>query len=170
MKILLLILTIFFSFSGRGQISTYPVIDMHLHVYSADGRWKEHIPNPITGQPMTADNPQKHYDATMAEIKKWNYQKAVISGNDTTTAYTWKAKNPDLFITGLAFDLENLPDTNWLRAAFESAKIKVLGEIGVQYNGVAPDSSILEPYYSLAERYDIPVAIHIVPGPQGAPV
>ena len=169
MRIFPLILSISFSFYGKGQNITYPVIDMHLHVYTEDGRWKAHIPNPRTGQPMTADNPQKHYAATMAEMKKWNYKKAVISGDDTTAEYLWKNKNPDLFITGLAFRLDNLPDTNWLRGAFESGKIEVLGEIYVQLDGVAPDSLILEPYYSLAEIYDIPVAIHIGPGPQGAP-
>jgi len=169
MRTLLLALLIFLSFYAMGQTMTYAVIDMHLHVYSEDGRWNAHIPNPRTGQAMIADNPQKHYDATMVEMKKWNYKKAVISGDDTAAEFLWKNKNPDLFITGLAFRANNLPDTNWLRSAFERGKIKVLGEIYVQLDGVAPDSSILEPYYSLAERYDVPVAIHIGPGPQGAP-
>jgi predicted TIM-barrel fold metal-dependent hydrolase len=169
MKTLFFALLILLSLYTTAQPETYQVIDMHLHVYSEDGRWNAHIPNPRTGQPMIADNPQKHYDATMAEMKKWNYKKAVISGDDTTSVFLWKDKNPDLFITGLAFRLNNLPDTNWLRNAFEKGKIKVLGEIYVQLDGVAPDSLILEPYYSLAERYDIPVGIHIGPGPQGAP-
>ena len=169
MKTLFFALLILLSLYTTGQPETYQVIDMHLHVYSEDGRWNAHIPNPRTGQAMIADNPQKHYDATMVEMKKWNYKKAVISGDDTAAEFLWKNKNPDLFITGLAFRANNLPDTNWLRSAFERGKIKVLGEIYVQLDGVAPDSSILEPYYSLAERYDVPVAIHIGPGPQGAP-
>jgi uncharacterized protein len=144
------------------------VIDMHLHVYTEDARWTQHIPNPVTGKPLTADNAQKHYEATMTEMKKWNYRKAVISG-DTTAQWLWKKRNPEMFITGLGLRGQNLPDTLWLRDAFKTGKIEVLGEIAVQYDGIAPDSSILEPYYALAEEYDIPVAIHIGPGPPGAP-
>jgi hypothetical protein len=36
----------------------------------------------------------------MTQMKKWNYQKAVISG-DTTAQWLWKKRNPELFITGL---------------------------------------------------------------------
>jgi hypothetical protein len=144
------------------------VIDMHMHVYTDDARWQYHVPNPVTGKPLTADNRQKHYEATLAEMKKWNYRKAVISG-DTTAQWLWKKRNPDLFITGLEMDGNNLPDTAWLRDAFKTGKVKVLGEIAVQYDGIAPDSSILEPYYALAEEYNIPIAIHIGPGPPGAP-
>jgi len=140
---------------------------VHLHVYSEDNRWKYKVPNPVTGNPLTADDPEKHYQATMNEMKKWNYQKAVISG-DTTAQWLWKKRNPELFITGLAFDGTGLPDTAWLREAFKSGKVQILGEVAVQFQGISPDSSIMEPYYELAEEYDIPLAIHIGPGPQGA--
>lgn len=155
--------------TGFSQLPGYPVIDMHVHVYSQDGRWSAHVPNPATGKPLTADNAEKHYNATLAEMKKWNYRKAVISG-DTAAQWLWKAKNPDLFITGFEFgDNIALPDTAWLRRAFKSQKVQVLGEIGVEYEGIAPDSNIMEPYYALAEEYDIPLAIHMGPGPPGAP-
>ncbi len=35
-----------------------------------------------------------------------------------------------------------------------------MGEIGVQYDGMAPNSKELEPYFSLAEEFDVPVLIH----------
>ena len=168
MKTFNLCIAVFFSVQSFSQAYKDSVIDMHMHVYSNDVRWKHHVPNPVTRKPLTADNPQKHYDATMAEMKKWNYSKAVISG-DTAAMWLWKNRNPGLFITGLDVSGGNLPDTAWLRNAFKTGRVKVLGEIAVQYNGISPDSSILEPYYSLAEEYDIPVAIHIGPGPQCAP-
>lgn len=146
----------------------YPVIDMHMHVYSTDARWTHHVPNPITGKPLTADNFEKHYAATVAEMKKWNYKKAVISG-DTTAQWLWKKRLPDLIIAGMEMDGRNMPDLNWLREAFKTGKVQVLGEIAVQYDGIAPDSSIMEPYYALAEEFDVPIAIHIGPGPPGAP-
>lgn len=168
MKILFTIIICVCASRGISQQLPYPVIDMHMHVYSEDERWGMHIPNPRTGQSMTADNPQKHYNATMAEMKKWNYKKAVISGDDTAAIDLWKSRNPELFISGIAFHADNMPDTNWLKRAIERGKIKVIGEVYVQYDGIAPDSSVLEPYYSIAERYDIPFGIHIGPGPQGA--
>ena len=73
----------------------YPVIDMHMHVFSSDPRWTTHMPTPISNRPMTADDAQKHYDETMAEMKKWNYKKAMISG-DTAAEWLWKSKNPTL--------------------------------------------------------------------------
>lgn len=139
-----------------------------MHVYTQDMRWTYHVPNPVTGRPLTADNAQKHYDDTKTQMNKWNYRKAVISG-DSMALWLWKKRDPELFITGLELHGKNLPDTLWVRDAFKTGKIKVLGEIAVQYDGMAPDSSILEPYYALAEEYDIPVGIHMGPGPPGAP-
>lgn len=166
--------TIFFLIVFASSVNCYcqtfkdTVIDMHMHVYTQDERWTYHVANPVTGRPITADNAQKHYDATMAQITKWNYHKAVISG-DTAAQWLWKKHNPELFITGLGLRGQNLPDVLWLTDAFKTGKIQVLGEIAVQYDGIAPDSSIMEPYYALAEEYDIPVAIHMGPGPPGAP-
>ena len=168
MRALLGLIIVASSLRCYGQTFKDTVIDMHMHVYTKDERWTYHVANPVTGKPLTADNAQKHYEATMTQMKKWNYQKAVISG-DTTAQWLWKKRNPELFITGLGLRGDNLPDTTWLRDAFESGKIQVFGEIAVQYDGIAPDSSILEPYYALAEEYDIPVAIHMGPGPPGAP-
>jgi predicted TIM-barrel fold metal-dependent hydrolase len=45
--------------------------------------------------------------------------------------------------------------------------MRVLGEIGTQYYGIAPDDQRLEPYWQLAEELDLPVGIHIGPGPPG---
>jgi predicted TIM-barrel fold metal-dependent hydrolase len=42
-----------------------------------------------------------------------------------------------------------------------------LSEITTQYAGIAPDDSRLEPYFALAEELDIPVGIHLGPGPPG---
>ena len=168
MKAIFILWAGFLSLDGISQAFTDTVIDMHVHVYSNDRRWTMHIPNPATGKPLTADNAQKHYDATMAEMKKWNYKKAVISG-DTAAQWLWKKRNPELFITGMVLDDDHYPDTAWLRDAFKTGKVQVLGEIGIQYDGMSPADKKMEPYYALAEEYDIPVAIHMGPGPPAAP-
>ena len=110
------------------QSIKYPVIDVHVHVYSKDVRWEYHVPNPVTKKPLTADNAQKHYEATMAEMKKWNYKKAVISG-DTAAQWLWKKRNPEFFITGLSIDSDFTPDLVWLEEAFKTGKVQVVVKI-----------------------------------------
>jgi predicted TIM-barrel fold metal-dependent hydrolase len=167
MKKTITIYVLFLTVNSYCQETSYPIIDMHIHAYTQDARWNRHVPNPKTGKPLTADNSQKQYDSTLWQMKKWNYKKAMISG-DTAAVARWKENQPELFIPGLLIDGINLPDTNWLKDAFITKKIQVLGEIEVQYDGIAPDSSIMKPYFALAERYDIPVAIHMGPAFPGA--
>jgi predicted TIM-barrel fold metal-dependent hydrolase len=60
------------------------------------------------------------------------------------------------------------PSIAELRRLHAAGMLKVLGELTFQYAGIAPDDPQIEPYYALAEELDIPVAIHIGPGPPGA--
>src|SRR3712207_6385006 len=43
-----------------------------------------------------------------------------------------------------------------------------MGEIGTQNMGIAPNDPRLEPYFALAEEFDVPVFIHTAG--QGAPI
>lgn len=45
----------------------------------------------------------------------------------------------------------------------------MLGEVVNQYAGIEPGDSQVEPYWTVAEDLDIPVQIHVGPGPPGAP-
>jgi hypothetical protein len=62
----------------------------------------------------------------------------------------------------------DLPDLAWLRGELRAGRIKALGEVSPQYEGMSPTDARLEPYWSLAEEFDVPVAIHMGPGPPGA--
>jgi hypothetical protein len=61
----------------------------------------------------------------------------------------------------------DLPDLGWLRSQVRAGRIRVFGEIGAQYLGMAPNDPRLEPYYALAEELDVPVGIHLGIGPPG---
>ena len=63
---------------------------------------------------------------------------------------------------------QDLPDLSWVRAELQAGRIKALGELIPQYFGMFPDDQRLEPYWQLAEEFDIPVALHLGPGPPGA--
>ena len=62
----------------------------------------------------------------------------------------------------------DFPDVAWLRRELEAGHIKAFGELSPQYEGISPQDSRFEPYWQLAEEFDIPVAIHMGPGPPGA--
>jgi hypothetical protein len=38
----------------RNEQSRLPIIDVHVHAYAKDERWVFKVPNPRSGQPMTA--------------------------------------------------------------------------------------------------------------------
>jgi predicted TIM-barrel fold metal-dependent hydrolase len=56
-----------------------------------------------------------------------------------------------------------------MRQMFSNGQYRVLGEVGIQYRGIEPGDARFEPYLAMAEQLDIPVGIHIGPGPPGAP-
>ena len=63
---------------------------------------------------------------------------------------------------------DSFPDTTWLRGELQSGRIKGFGEMSPQYLGIAPNDRRFEPYWQLAEEFDVPVGIHMGPGPPGA--
>jgi hypothetical protein len=62
----------------------------------------------------------------------------------------------------------DFPDLEWLRTEIREGRIKALGELVPQLIGIAPDDPRMEPYWQLAEEFDLPVAIHMGPAPPAA--
>ena len=62
----------------------------------------------------------------------------------------------------------DFPDVTWLRDQLRAGRIRGFGELSPQYLGISPGDPRLEPYWQLAEEFDIPVGIHMGPGPPGA--
>ena len=143
--------------SGQNRL---PVIDVHVHVYAADDRWTHKVPNPLTGLPMTATSEQAHMRATLAEMKKYNIVKAVVS-NDYQVVQRWRAASPDQIIASYGFNDPSSPDMAFLRIEHSAGRLMALGEIGAQYEGIGPDDPAMERWFALAEELDIPVGIHM---------
>lgn len=171
-----------------------PIIDMHLHALHAadqgpppviicapyddlpirDPQWSgqryfgEIFKKPICRHPLTsAPDDDTLQQRSLALLKQYDIT-AVTSGPAEVVA-AWHRAAPMRIIPGLMFGASDLPSLDRLRAMHKAGELAVLGEIGNQYDGVAPDDPKLEPYYALAEELDIPVAIHMGPGPPGAP-
>jgi hypothetical protein len=55
------------------------------------------------------------------------------------------------------------PDMATLRADIEAGRVQALGEVTTQFLGMSPSDDAFEPYFALAEEYDLPVFVHMGP-------
>ena len=97
---------------------------------------------------------------------------------------TWQSVDQERFLPSIGFPCDrgrtpfgdltcweaptDFPDTTWLRGEIKAGRIRAFGELIPQYVGISPTDRRLDPYWSMAEEFDLPVAIHMGTGPQGA--
>jgi hypothetical protein len=84
----------------------------------------------------------------------------------------WQARAPERIIPGLVVMFNGGPTSasvDSLRVRFTDGRIRVFSEVTTQYRGIEPSDPVLEPYWALAEELDVPVGLHMGPGPPGAP-
>lgn len=150
-----------------------PIIDVHLHAYPAAMKLPVPIVNPITGAKSAIVTGADHLTACLAQMRKYNIVKGVVSGGDgdrLQAAYDWHDRDPARIVPGAGIrgsDDTPLPPPEALRAAFASGKLKVLGEVTAQYAGLSISDPKYDPYLALAEEFDVPVAIHLGTMPVG---
>ncbi|PZR32371.1 amidohydrolase family protein [Caulobacter segnis] len=178
-------------------LASDPIIDMHLHALAADDQgppplamcapidpmptWDQRQPwvegfvgffkKPACADPIwspTTDDEIR--DKTLAILRKRNVI-GVVSGS-YKRVMAWQALAPDRVLAGLVPEDAELSKPKVMLEAFGKAKaagqLAVIGELGFQYEGIAPNDPRLENLWSMAEQLDVPVAIHIGPGPPGA--
>lgn len=171
-----------------------PVLDMHLHAAVADAQGPPPVGicTPIGVFPTAT--PPKPYGATFLDFLKsppcadpmWSPETdealmletiqvmeehnvyGVLSGT-TSRVISWSTAAPGRFIRGLGFTTGSGISPDSLRALHAAGLVQVLAEVTNQYQGLAPDDPSMEPFWTLAEELDLPVGIHIGPGPPGAP-
>lgn len=175
-----------------------PIIDMHLHASEADEQGPPPLAlcGPIFPMPVW-DQQTSWPEALMRFFKNPTCQKPIWSPmtgeeimrkslaimerrniigvvNDRQKAVAaWRKAAPERVLAGLSPAFSEMSDDKAMTAAFSAAKkagdIAVIGEIGTQYVGIAPDSPKLEPLWTAAETADLPVSLHVGPGPPGTP-
>jgi predicted TIM-barrel fold metal-dependent hydrolase len=145
-----------------------PIIDVHVHAYAEDDRWALGAPNPRTGLPLTATSEQAHMQASFDEMTKHNVVMAVVS-NDFDAALRWKAAWPDRILVSYGFDDPREADLALIRREHAAGRLVALGELGLQYMGIAPNDPEMEPLWALAEELDIPVGLHTGLAPRQTP-
>jgi len=108
-------------------------------------------------------------DSMMTETFKVmeEYNVYGVTSGEYAMVQKWKAASPKRIITGLMFSPEMKISVEQLRKWFTSDSVKVLGEVVGQYYGITLSDSIMEPYLALCEELDVPISVHVGPGPPG---
>lgn len=172
-----------------------PVIDMHIHAYGAkDTEAPSFICSPFPafvlmdpgkgGDGLPAYMKRMFEDPacpnrfaptkddadlrtrTIAELRRLNVW--AIAGGAGEVVDRWVAEEPVRLMPAIgASGPDRLPPVEALRKRHAEGRLKALMELTFQYRGIAPDDPRMEPYWALAEELDIPVGIHMGPGPPG---
>jgi len=166
-----------------------PVLDVHVHavdqsIPGMDVPMCPNTPKFLASDPATKEAPfgwvqdectPKLYPAAkgeyikdvVAEMNRLNVT-AVVFG-DPASVQKWKDAAPGRVIPGTSFWTNpgaRVP-LDELRNDFTTGGFKVMGEIGLQYEGLSPSDPSVDQYFALAEELDIPIAIHMGTGGSG---
>lgn len=166
-----------------------PIIDVHVHAMGDMPGAVPMCPNTAgfsASDPATKESPfgwqtaacsnmlkpsakGEYVKDVAAEMARLNVT-AVVFG-DAKALQTWKDAAPGRVIPGTSFTAGmgggHYVPLDELRRSFTSDGFKVMGEIGLQYEGLSPSDPSVDSYFALAEQLDIPVAIHMGTGGSG---
>ena len=176
------------------QTSNEPIIDMHLHASHANSQgpppificapvsiWPAWDPktggeaygvslmkHPPCASPLqSAATDEELMQRTLKIVRSRNVI-AVASGSPATIA-KWKEAGGDRILPATSFDPKTgKPTVEQLRQMVKGGQVIAFAEVSQQYEGIAANDPRMEPYYALAEELDVPVGIHMGPGPPGA--
>lgn len=105
---------------------------------------------------------------SIAAMERYNIYGVLSARSEHVAAWTEEA--PERFLPALtlaptskrfAYSVEDVQELH------AQGRLAVLGEVLTAYVGIEPDDPIMEPYWELMEELDVPVGIHIGPGPPG---
>lgn len=170
-----------------------PIIDMHLHALGANDQgpapiavcapfpafpgWDQREPyiqvvmgifkSPTCADPIWSPATDDELrDETIEVLERLNVF-GVLSG-PTSRVQEWRAAAPGRFMAGLGFSLTpSAPSPDSIRTLVRNGSLEVLAEVTNQYLGIAPADERMDRYWALAEELDLPVGIHMGPGPPG---
>ena len=188
-------LAVLMAWSGRPaaqntSTTVPPVIDVHVH--AMDDSFPGSAPMCPNTSTFTASDPSvkeapfgwvqeectpklypsakgEYLKDVVAEMERLNVT-AVVFG-DPKSVQKWKDAAPKRVIPGTSFNVGLQPGMrvplDELRKDFTTDGFKVMGEIGLQYEGLSPSDPSVDEYFALAEELDVPVAIHMGTGGSG---
>jgi len=92
-------------------------------------------------------------------MDKYNVVLAAIS-ESKEKVLGWTKDDPERYLPGIIIGNPADVDLAELRSLIESGRIRLMGEIGSQYNNIPIDDPSLDPILALAYEFDLPVLVH----------
>lgn len=176
-----------------------PIIDMHLHAMHGDElgppplflcapfpEWPLKDPQedvqsyyarvqnkPSCPAPLRSGmNDEDLMQRTIAILNKRNIYAVTssLSRDALELLEKWKQAGGSRILPAIPFDPKSgKPTVEELRRLVQNKRVLAFAEVSSQYEGIAVTDPRMEPYFALAEELDVPVGIHMGPGPPGAP-
>ncbi len=173
-----------------------PIIDMHVHALAADDQgppplamctpmdpmpvWDQKGPwieafigtfkQPACRNPIWSPKSDDELRQRTLAVMERNNIIGVVAGRQAMVA-AWARDAPARVLPSLEPSQADLADADAMTRMFKQAKaagkLAVIGELGMQYDGISVDSPRLEALWKAAEAADVPVAVHMGPGPPG---
>lgn len=142
-----------------------PIIDMHMHAGISMSRDEDGqpltrpcMPRPCYGAPAVVQNDEDILRLTLEAMDQYNIVLGFLS-EEPDLVKQWIAESPGRFIGASVFNPSiNIDD---LRKDYESGTFLGVGELGPLYRGISIDDPQLEPYFQIAEDFDLPVLVHL---------
>lgn len=174
----------------QGTSKRPPIIDIHVHTFGGGPGMGQACPFPpqfLASDPRSKEGasgwpqqdctlalepsptPEDYQKSMLAEYERLNVT-AVVMG-DPASVRKWKAAAPARIMMGTSFANGMAADqyvpVEELRSEFTKGGFQIMGEIGLQYQGMSPSDPSVDKYFALAEELDIPVGIHMGTGGSG---
>jgi predicted TIM-barrel fold metal-dependent hydrolase len=157
--------------ADKKQAPPRKIIDVHFHARLLTDYPDPLPPNPATGKIPAYKNDKEMMDMMLATLRDNNVVKVIASGNLTTVS-NYQMADPERVIPGFDYPFQgnnSLPDTATFVRYIQEKKLRVFGELALQYEGKTLADPELEPYLSICERLTIPVALHTGLAPPNTP-
>ena len=143
-----------------------PIIDMHMHALTSvlrdengQPRARPCSPRPCEVASAAALSNEDLLRVTLEAMDQYNIVLGFLSGSSPDSVKAWIAESPGRFIGGVFFSPSlNIDD---LRKEYESGVLLGVGELGPVYRGISIDDPQLEPYFQIADDFDLPVLVHL---------
>jgi predicted TIM-barrel fold metal-dependent hydrolase len=141
-----------------------PVIDMHMHVgLPLDlpaGAPAPCLPFPCNEKGHASATPSENLKKTLEAMDRYNIVKGFLSDLDRNQLREWAKAAPDRFIVSPFVLDPTSTNPDELRQELKAKRMAGVGEIAAQLVGIPPNDPRLDPYFALAEEFDVPVLIH----------
>lgn len=163
-----------------------PIIDVHVHAMKVNPSFSgdlcpwflSNMPggDPTQGPPAflsggcadplkAAKSDKEFQDALVNTMNRLNI--TVVASGDAGIINAWSKAAPGRVIPSLAILSTEGLSVQAFEDSLRTGFYKVVGEVAPQYQGMSPSDMSLDPYFAVAEKLNIPVAIHMGTGGNG---